>query len=283
MPINPEAVGSVGESGTFSWDHRDVILYALGVGAGAVDPLKELELTTENSHEVTLRVLPTFAVLAGQRAPQPAELGEFDRSGLLHAGQSVELNTDLPIEGCAVVSREVTGIWDKGWGALVESVVTGTDPDRDERLFQTTTSHFIRGEGGWGGPRGSSSRVGIPERGPDRTARFDTAVDQALLYRLSGDRNPLHSDPQFAQRAGFSRPILHGLCTFGIAGRLIFGTLLDSRPGSIGHISARFSKPVYPGDSLEVRMWNEGDELIFSVVGAEGDVVLDSGICRPQA
>jgi acyl dehydratase len=147
-------------------------------------------------------------------------------------------------------------------------------------LCATRSTLFIRGEGGWGGDRGpsrSTAETDPPDRAPDRTVTYPVPVDQALLYRLSGDRNPLHADPEFAKLAGFPRPILHGLCTYGYTGRALLHALYDGDPDRFGSMSARFSKPVIPGDTLTVEIWVDGREATFRTLNQDGAVVLDAG------
>ena len=155
------------------------------------------------------------------------------------------------------------------------------DGETGEPRFSTRTGLFIRGEGGFGGERGpSGARNQPPSRDPDHVVSYATRADQALLYRLSGDRNPLHSDPAFAKRAGFDRPILHGLCTFGMAGRALLHTLCGSDPARFSSMEARFSRPIYPGDTLSVSMWVDGREAVFRTETQDGTVVLDGGRMR---
>jgi len=171
----------------------------------------------------------------------------------------------------------VTGIYDKGSGAVVVSESTSVDAGSGQPCFSTTTSLFIRGEGGFGGERGPSSTVPMPEREPDEVVTYPTRTDQALLYRLSGDRNPLHSDPVFAKRAGFDRPILHGLCTYGFTGRALLHAVCGSDPARFGTMAGRFSRPTYPGDTLTVAIWDDGDEVRFRTVNQRGETVIDAG------
>jgi acyl dehydratase len=152
------------------------------------------------------------------------------------------------------------------------------DAATGEPLFKTTMSAFIRGAGGFGGERGSSAPKNVrPDRDPDREVTYETQPDQALVYRLSGDRNPLHSDPEFAKLAGFDRPILHGLCTYGFTGRALLHTLCDGQVERFKSMSVRFSKPVWPGDALSVSMWVDGNEAIFQTRTPNGDIVIDQG------
>jgi acyl dehydratase len=278
MPINPDAAGYVSEPGTRSWTSKDCLLYALGVGAGALDPTgPELEFTTENTNGVTLRVLPTFPVVMGAGTGGFEAIGAFDIFMLVHGEQSVTLHQPLPVEGSATSTTTITGIYDKGSGAVVATRTDASDVATGEPLWTTTSAAFIRGEGGFGGDRGPSGRLEAPDRRPDHVVTYPTRPDQALLYRLSGDRNPLHSDPSFAALGGFDRPILHGLCTYGFTGRALLHTLCGSDPARFTSMAGRFSKPVLPGDELAVRMWELGDGVAhFTTATAQGTVI-DAG------
>jgi acyl dehydratase len=281
MPINPDAVGSTGDPTTHSWTSKDAILYALGVGADT----DELPFTTENTAEVDQRVLPTMAVVIGAGGGGGRRIGTFDPAMLVHGEQSVELFSEIPVSGSVSTVAEIVGIYDKGKGALVVTESTSTNAETGEALFKNRVSAFIRGEGGWGGDRGPSGPQNVaPEREPDHVVTYPTRVDQALLYRLSGDRNPLHSDPSFAARAGFPKPILHGLCTFGFAGRALLHAVCGGDPSRFARIDGRFSSPVFPGESLTVKVWSvdggEGDRsrAVFQTSADDGRVVLDGGL-----
>jgi acyl dehydratase len=276
MPLNLDAVGRTFGPGETSWSSKDALLYALGVGAGQ-DPLRELEFTTENSQDVAQKVLPTFGVIVVQHGGPRQSLGDFDRAMLVHAEQSLTLHRPLPVEGRASITSKLVGIYDKGSGALVVTESTAADVESGAPLCSTTSSAFIRGEGGFGGDRGPSATWERPQREPDHRASARTRPDQALLYRLSGDRNPLHSDPAFAARAGFSRPILHGLCTYGVTGRLLLHALCGSDPARFGSMRARFSRPVLPGATLTVSMWVDGGTARFQTADDDGQVVIDHG------
>lgn len=280
MPINPEAVGSTSDPVRHSWDSKDAILYALGVGAGAVDPLDELSFTTENSNGIEQQVLPTMAVVLGVGGGGAfASIGSFNPAMLVHGEQAIELHSPIPVSGEVETVGEITGIYDKGKGALVEVRSVSTDTTSGQPLFTTTMSAFIRGEGGFGGDRGPSGpKNPPPERDPDHEQAYVTRTDQALIYRLSGDRNPLHSDPTFAAMGGFDRPILHGLCTYGFTGRALLHRLCGGDPARFTAMEGRFSSPVLPGERLTVRMWDTGDgEALFQTTGDDGRVVLDGG------
>lgn len=277
MPINPDAVGTKGEPATTTWTSKDCLLYAVGVGAGT----DELAFTTENTSGVPQRVLPTQAVvLAGGIMSAMRNIGSFNPAMLVHGEQGIELHREIPVEGSAVSVAEITGIFDKGKGAVVELAIDTTLESTGEPLFRNRFAAFLRGEGDFGGERGPSGPRNVaPERAPDHRVTYQTRVDQALLYRLSGDRNPLHSDPAFAEMAGFDRPILHGLCTYGFTGRALLHALCDGDPARFAGMEGRFSSPVMPGESLTISMWDDGDGAIFQTAGEDGRIVLDSGRC----
>lgn len=279
MPINPDAVGTRGDPSDHSWDHKDCLLYALGVGAGT----DELAFTTENSMSVQQKVLPTMAVVLGVGGfGAMASIGTFNMAMLVHGEQGIELFGEIPTEGTVTTTSEVTGIYDKGKGAVAEITSESVLKATGELLFKNRLQAYIRGEGGWGGDRGPSGpKNPPPERDPDHSVTYGTGRDQALLYRLSGDRNPLHSDPDFAAMGGFDAPILHGLCTYGFTGRALLHTLCEGDPTRFKSMDCRFSTPVWPGEDLTVNMWVDGSECIFQTtatgVGEAGRIVIDGG------
>jgi acyl dehydratase len=271
MAIDPNAVGASGGPVERSWSSKDCLLYALGVGAGE----EELEFTTEKNQ----KVLPTMPVVLGARGAVPMQkIGKFNPAMLVHGEQAVFLNRPLSAEGTLKATGKIAAVYDKGKGAVIVTETESRDAASDELLFKTRSSVFIRGAGGFGGDRGPSGPRNVaPDRKPDHEVTYQTRPDQALLYRLSGDRNPLHSDPEFAKMAGFPKPILHGLCTYGFTGRALLHTLCGSDPARFKSMEGRFSKPVFPGEALTVRMWVDGQECIFQTVNPKGDVVLDQG------
>ncbi len=282
MPLDHSLVGVPTEPQERSWTSKDALLYAVGVGAGLGDPLAELEFTTENSEGVTQQVLPTFGVLVAQ--PRTSRrLGDFDRALLVHAEQAFELHRPLPVEGTVRTVSTVTGIYDKRSGALVATESVAVDAATGEKLVTSRSGVFIRGEGGFGGDRGPGDGWRRPDRVPDHQVVQPTRPEQALLYRLSGDRNPLHADPKFAARGGFSRPILHGLCTYGVTGRALLHTLCGSDPARFASMSGRFTRPVLPGDTLVVSIWLPDDgaagagTAFFQTATEDGTVVIDRG------
>ncbi len=279
MPIDPNAVGATSDPVETSWTSKDALLYAVGIGAGG----DELAFTTENTNGVDQLVFPTMAVVLGWGRGQGAmaKIGSFNPALLVHGQQAVTLHRPIPVEGTAVLTSKVTGIYDKGKAAVVATETAAVLKDSGEPLYTNMMSAFIRGEGGWGGDRGPGGAVNVPpDRTPDHQVTYQTSPDQAFVYRLSGDRNPLHTDPSFAALGGFDRPILHGLCTYGFTGRALVHTLAGSDPARFHHIEGRFSSPVMPGEALTISMWNAGaGEAIFTT--AVGDrVVIDQGLCR---
>jgi acyl dehydratase len=275
MPIDPSKVGLEGGAVLRSWTAKDCLLYALGVGAGT----DELEFSSEKNQ----KVLPTFAVVVGGGGVPYREIGSFNPALLVHGEEAIEVYQPIPPEGAVKSQGRIAGIYDKGKGALVVTESISRDAKTQEPLFKTVRGLFIRGEGGFGGERGPSGPRNVPpDRKPDAEVSYGTRPEQALLYRLSGDMNPLHSDPEFARRGGFDRPILHGLCTYGFTGRALLHTLCDSDPARFRSMEGRFSKPVYPGESLIVSMWVDGGEAIFRTTNDDGDVVLDQGRCTFQ-
>jgi acyl dehydratase len=276
MPLNPDAVGSKGDPIEVSWNSKDCLLYAVGIGAGT----DELAFTTENTNGVDQQVFPTFPVVVGWgRGSAMGNIGSFNPALLVHGQQSVTLHRPIPVEGTATLESEVTAMYDKGKAAVVVTATRATMDD--EPLYTNTASVFIRGEGGWGGERGPSGPQNVPpERDPDHLVTYRTLPDQALVYRLSGDRNPLHSDPSFAAMGGFDRPILHGLCTYGFTGRALLHTLCGSDPSRFEHLEGRFTSPVMPGESLTISMWETGAGEALFTTSVDDRVVIDQGLLR---
>jgi acyl dehydratase len=262
---------------THSWTSDDALLYALGVGAGQQDPTAELAFTTENSEGVSQQALPTLAIVLAQFGGPRKHLAGVDFTKLLHAEQSLALHRPLPVAGELSLTSTVTDIFDKGTAALVVTETEAVDPTGGTPVFTTRSSVFVRGEGGFGGARGPKSDFVFPNRSPDAELRFSTRADLALLYRLTGDRNRLHSDPKFAAAAGFEPPILHGLCTYGITARLLLNEFCGGNPANLSTIDGRFTKPVTPGDELIVSAWRDGKTVLFRTANDSGDVVLDRG------
>ncbi|MFF3345519.1 MaoC/PaaZ C-terminal domain-containing protein [Streptomyces sp. NPDC002779] len=272
MPIDAaKAVAAEPRSGEISWTAKDVQLYHLGIGAGrpATDP-DELRYTLESR----LQVLPSFATVAGSGAPgvisglsMPGV--EVELARVLHGGQSLEIHRPLPVEGTATTTSRIAAVYDKGKAAVL--VLRTEVGDADGPLWTNDSQIFIRGEGGWGGDRGPSARPEPPTGEPDKIVERAIREDQALLYRLSGDWNPLHADPDFAAEAGFDRPILHGLCTYGITLKAVVDTLLGGEADRVRAYATRFAGVVYPGETLRIRMWDRGDTVRVAVGVVERD------------
>jgi acyl dehydratase len=290
--LNLDAVGTTSDPMRRAWSHRDSLIYALGVGAGLLGAHeRELEFTTENSFGIDQHVLPTFAAIIGQSVLKLGVLGDVNFAQMVHGDQRVWLSRPLPTSGEVSVVTTIDGIYDKGSGALVVLLTNAEDVHTGERLVTTRMGLFLRGAGGFGGLRGHEddeegalAASPVPARTPDHEVVYETRPDQALLYRLSGDRNPLHSDPTFAARAGFDRPILHGLCTYGFTGRALLHEVCSSDVAEFTSMRARFSRPTYPGDSLTISMWDTSSELAgsvrFQTRSQREDLVMDSGLFR---
>lgn len=277
MPIDPSvAIGADLGSTTFSWTESDVLLYHLAVGAGGRpgDHLSPdaLRYTLDDD---ALQVLPSFGVVAPsfhETDPPPLDLPgcKIDLAQVVHGSQSIEVTGPLPTSGTATLSTSITDVWDKGKAAVIwqEGVARS---EVGEELWRVRSSIFVRGEGGFGGDRGSAGKVAVPEREPDLVATYGVTPQQALLYRLCGDRNPLHADPAFAQGAGFPEPILHGLCSWGIVLRELTDGLLDSDAAAVRGFTARFAGVVFMGDTIRIAGWREDDRIIASAAVAGGE------------
>ena len=276
MPLNPDAVGAVSEPSEVSWTSKDTLLYAVSLGAGT----SELQYTTENTNGVAQQALPTYPVVIPGGTGAMANIGTFNPAMLVHGSQSVTLHQPLPAAGTASVVGKVAAMYDKGKAAVVVLEANATAPDGSP-LYTTTSSLFIRGEGGWGGDRGPSGAQNVPpESEPDNVTTYQTSPDQALLYRLNGDRNPLHSDPSFAAMGGFDRPILHGLCTYGFTGRALLHAVAGGESANFKHIEGRFASPVIPGEALTIRVWKTGEGEAVFTTSVDDRVVIDQGMVR---
>ena len=275
MPINPNAVGETGEPVSRAWSSKDALLYAVGIGADT----NELQFTTENTANMPQRVFPTFAVIIGRGGVPMHKVGTFNPALMVHGEQGFELYGEIPTDGEIESTGRIAGIWDKGNAAVLEFESESIDKATAKPLLKTRSMLFCRGEGGWGGERGPSAKIEFPDAEPTHRVTYATRADQALTYRLSGDRNPLHTDPAFAARGGFATPILHGLCTYGFTGRALLHSLCNSDPARFRSMNGRFSRPVLPGDELTVSMWANGGQAIFRTTNQRGEVVIDQGTC----
>jgi acyl dehydratase len=258
----------------FTYGDKDVMLYALGVGMGR-DPMNETELAFV--YEKGLKVIPTAATVLASAGGRPARgVDQVEQKPghrpsvinflmVVHGEQKVELHKPLPTSGSFTAQGRTIGAYDKGKdkGAVIINETIWTD-EAGEKVATLTGSTFARGDGGFGGPsEGQPEPHEIPSRKPDLSVDIATREDQALLYRLNGDRNPLHSDPESAKRSGFPRPILHGLCTYGITCRAVLQAITGFDPDQIASHQARFSAPVFPGDTITVDLWKDGTVISF--------------------
>jgi acyl dehydratase len=277
MPIDREqALAHQFPSGRGGYTRDAVILYHLGVGAG-VPPTDPHEL--EYTYEKNLKVLPSFATVAasGARAAifdVPAL--KFDPRLLLHGEQDVEIHRPLPPEAKLSGRSRIADIFDKGKAALVIVEVVASDDAGP--LYTNRMSLFLRGEGGFGGPRGPEVGNEAPSRAPDGVIESRTLPQQALIYRLCGDKNPLHCDPDFAKAGGFDRPILHGLCSYGIVCKAIVDGVLGGDPAKVARWQARFRGVAFPGESYETRWWREGERILVEAWSRDrGQIILSNG------
>ncbi len=277
MPIDvARALAAPPRETTVTWGPKDVQLYHLGLGAGA-DPTDPGELGYVL--EDRLKVLPSFATVAGGGMAVMDGLSapgvDVDLMAVLHAGQRVEAHRTIPSGGTATQTSRVTAVHDKGRAAMIVLRTEATDGDGP--LWSCESHLHVRGEGGFGGDRGPSGRPEPPSGAPDLTADLPVAPGQALLYRLSGDVNPLHSHPDFAALAGFDRPILHGLCSYGMTLKAVVDHVLSGDPARVRSVTTRFSGVVTPGETLRVRMWT-GPAAVRAVVTTaqrQGETVLE--------
>jgi len=278
MPIAyPEILSLASEPQPFAWTDRETMLYALGVGMGS-DPMNERELPFV--YESGLKAVPTMATVVAWGAGPP--MGKLGINFLLvvHGEQKVEFHKPLPTEASITAEGRVIGAYDKGdKGAVIYTETVLKDARSGEKIATLTSSTFARGDGNFGGPaEGAPEPHEVPTRAPDMTLEFPTRPDQALIYRLSGDRNPLHSDPGIARAAGFPRPILHGLCTYGITCRAVLQAYCDFDPTKIRSHQVRFSSPVFPGETIAVDLWRDGDVVSFEArVKERGVTVIRNG------
>jgi acyl dehydratase len=281
MPIDPAAaLAAPSRSTDIAWEQKDVLLYHLGVGAGAHRPATDPD-ELRYTYEKDLQVLPSFVTVAGGGL---AKAGVFTLPGLdinlarvLHGGQYIELHRPVPVSGRGTLTSSLAALYDKGKAAVL--VLRSEAADADGPLWTCDTEVFARGEGGFGGERGVSSQAALPERDADWVREIPVRHDQALLYRLSGDWNPLHADPDFAKLGGFDRPILHGLCTYGTTLKAVVDTVLGGDASRVRSYRTRFAGVFFPGETLRVRIWDEDGQLVVtatSVDRADAPVLSDT-------
>ncbi len=268
----------------YSYTDRETMLYALSIGLGR-DPLDEKELSYVYEQRGPLKTLPTMASVLVQDLFGP-DLG-WDYGQVLHVEQRMSLYRPLPASADLLINKRVAAVYDLGprRGASVLFEAEGRLAADDTALFTIGSSVLARGDGGFGGPRGSGPAPHRPpRREPDLVCDLATRADQPLWYRLNDDRNPLHADPAAAAAVGFDRPILHGLCTYGIACHAVLKTICDYDYTLIEGFDSRFSAPVLPGDTIRTDMWQDGNVVSFQCRAVERDVlVLRNGKCTIRA
>lgn len=265
---------------TYNFTKRDTAIYALGIGV-PTDWLDQDELKFVYELHHGFCAMPTMPVIYSGAMIQDIVKGDihgikFNPMMLVHGEQSLEIKQTLPTEGTITCTPTITNIFDKGSGMLMQTDVSCVDEHGNE-VAVTTSSMFIRGLGGFGGERGSSEKVEMPERAADFVHEETTLDKQALIYRLSGDINPLHADPDMAKLGNFETPILHGLATYGFAGRAVLKHFADNDPSKFKNMSGRFSREVYPGDTLVTEMWENDGNILFQTKAKNRDVVVISG------
>jgi acyl dehydratase len=279
MAIRYPEVLSIAEPGrTFSWNDRETMLYALAIGMGSdSDDGAELRFV----YEKNLIAVPTLATVVAWGANIGPEKIGLNRALTVHGEESITWHRPMPAAGSVIASSRVVAAYDKGEkGAVIEREMQLREVD-GTLLATLLRTAFARGDGGFGGPSETPPPHQVPTRAADLVLEFATRSDQALLYRLCGDRNPLHADPVVAKAGGFPRPILHGLCTYGICCRAILQAYCEFEPAHMKSLSARFSAPVLPGDRLAVRLWKDRDIVSFeATVPARGVTVIKSGRAR---
>jgi acyl dehydratase len=286
MPIDPaKAIGAELPEVSFAWTSSDVLLYHLAIGAGSTPGSQTdagaLRYTLDND---ALQVLPSFGVVAPtfhETDPPGLDLPgcDINLAQVLHGSQGITMHRPIPTSGEATLRTRITDVWDKGKAAVIVQQGDAVDASGDA-IWTVTSTIFVRGEGGWGGDRGPSTAVEMPDRAPTTAASFHVTPQQVLLYRLCGDRNPLHADPAFAAKAGFPAPILHGLCTWGITLREATDALLGGDAAAVGEFSARFAGVVFPADQLDIALWDEADRIVIQASVEDRPVLSDAVLVK---
>lgn len=279
MAINLDIIGQKTEAVPFTYDEDTVILYALGIGAG----IDELDFV----YEKNLKVFPTFAVIPFMFIPEAmsiAKQANLNMFKVLHGEQKIILHQPIPPKGTVYTASTCDSIYDKGEKGAVLNVTSETRDAQGEILFENKSVIVDRSAGNFGGDRGPKAEPITPpeEKKPAFRTEYTTSRDQAALYRLSGDKNPLHIDPEFAQKGGFERPILHGLCSFGFAGRAILHNLCNCEPSRLKSFAVRFMNVVYPGDTLITEGWPTEQESLYIIrtTDQDGKVILGNAVAE---
>ena len=278
MTINyDEIMNLTSENVEISYSDKDSILYSLGIGLGN-DPmnLNELKYVYENSQSV----LPSMATNFQYHSPLLLKTN-INFIMVVHGEQRLSITNTLPVSGDFIANAKVIGCYDKGpaRGAIIEVETTVKNKKNNEEICKLVSTTFARGDGGFGGPDSPKKEIFIPDGEPDYVSEVSTKPDQALIFRLSGDYNPLHSDPNFAKAAGFERPILHGMCTYGIACRSLVNEICGNDASKLKRFDCRFSSPVYPGETIITEMWKKDKMIYFNSKVKERDkLVLKNGV-----
>ena len=278
MTINyDEIMNLTSENVEISYSDKDSILYSLGIGLGN-DPmnLNELKYVYENSQSV----LPSMATNFQYHSPLLLKTN-INFIMVVHGEQRLSITNALPVSGDFIANAKVIGCYDKGpaRGAIIEVETTVKNKKNNEEICKLVSTTFARGDGGFGGPDSPKKEIFIPDGEPDYVSEVSTKPDQALIFRLSGDYNPLHSDPNFAKAAGFEKPILHGMCTYGIACRSLVNEICENDASKLKRFDCRFSSPVYPGETIITEMWKKDNMIYFNSKVKERDkLVLKNGV-----
>ena len=278
MTINyDEIMNLTSENVEISYSDKDSILYSLGIGLGN-DPmnLNELKYVYENSQSV----LPSMATNFQYHSPLLLKTN-INFIMVVHGEQRLSITNALPVSGDFIANAKVIGCYDKGpaRGAIIEVETTVKNKKNNEEICKLVSTTFARGDGGFGGPDSPKKEIFIPNGEPDYVSEVSTKPDQALIFRLSGDYNPLHSDPNFAKAAGFEKPILHGMCTYGIACRSLVNEICENDASKLKRFDCRFSSPVYPGETIITEMWKKDKMIYFNSKVKERDkLVLKNGV-----
>lgn len=282
MPIDYPAILGIKETGRrFTYSERDTILYALGVGMGG-RPTDEREL--DFVYEKNLKAVPTLMTVVAWGAGVPTEELGVDYKLVLHGEEQTFFHKPVPTAATILADSRIAEVYDKGEGkgAVIVRETVLRDESDGQPIATLRRMLFARADGGYGGSKEAPHRSQKnPDRKPDVIAEFPTSPNQAAIYRLCGDRNPLHVEPERARAAGFDRPILHGLCTYGFTCRAIIETFCDFNPERLASHQARFSSPVFPGETLRISLWREGDDVFFEADVIERSVrVISNGMSR---
>jgi len=285
MPIDIErAISGELPAIPFTWSQDDIILYNLGVGAG--DPPDD-PAELKYAYEDELVAVPSFGTIppfAMMMSVGTVDGIDIELARVLHGDQALTVHSPIPTSGTVTQTGRVVDVFDKGRGALIVLEVVSVLEKTGESLFTNRSGIYVRGQGGFGGEPGPGATNQRPERQPDEVVETHTLPQQALLYRMSsGDKNPLHADPVFAALAGFDRPILHGLCTYGVVLKAVTESVLGGEPERVGSYEARFTGHVFPGETLVTRIWEEEDRfLIETDVEERGRTVLANAVVVPR-